>query len=218
MMHYAFKHKTDFMKAIQNAVARGYTRYCSGSTTAKKALVMAYKFEDRGYGISMTTQQKWRAKKAGKATSTLISLAVGEKVSWFLLVTAGEGIVEQVENLRDAKSKKERIEFTGYELVVQPRPKDKAAWTWRMTQATKNEWAERIGNAVRVRNDDSEIRQCLWSLARVPGFAQSRRDAFKLFRGMQGDYKRIKRSEWPYRGLWVAFHGRFKAGEKIPLG
>jgi hypothetical protein len=65
MMHYAFKHKTDFMKAIQNAVARGYTRYCSGSTTAKKALVMAYKFEDRGYGISMTTQQKWRA-KSGK--------------------------------------------------------------------------------------------------------------------------------------------------------
>ena len=53
-------------------------------------------------------------------------------------------------------------------------------------------------------------KQALWSLRRVPGFSESRRQAFALEQFAHGQWKRTQRGEWPFEGLFIGWLGRYQ--------
>ena len=204
-----FVYKTDAMRKILQLVSRGYTRHTKGEIKSNKLQSMIFKFEDR-YGISRTTQQRYRAKASGQANSQLVLwLSDDHVVSWFLLVTPGEGVIENVEDLKDTKKKKQRLEVTGYKVSKMARKDRNPSWTWRMTHDNRKAWEERLRTAVVAKNDEL-IRQAMFSLKRTPAFAESRREAFKLFNDTKSHWKKIHGEPWPFDDIFIGWFGKFQ--------
>ena len=118
-----FIYKTDAMRRILQLVSRGYTRYKNGVSEPRKLQNLIYKFEDR-YGVNRTTQQRYRAKAKGEANAQLVLWLSDNVINWWLLVTAGEGAVKDLELLRDTEQRFERIELTGYSLSKIPKKRE----------------------------------------------------------------------------------------------
>ena len=114
-----YTYKTDAMRRILQLVSRGYIRYTFGKCELKKLQSLICKFDDR-YKINLTTQQRYRAKAKGEANTQLVLFFNGKTIEWWLLVTPGKGLVDQMEDLKDALGRKSRIEFGGYELAIMP--------------------------------------------------------------------------------------------------
>lgn len=210
--------KTEAMRRLLHLVSHGSTGWTGGEVPRTKAEALVLKFTDR-YRIDATPDQRWRAKKRGEAAAALVMLEGAERtdpLTWWLLVTPGEGLVRQMEILQDGTRKGQRITLTGYELVQTPRKGALASWTWRMTAATVEAWEERIRVAVRHRSED-QIRQALWSLGRVPGFREIRTQAYRLHTLMRGEWQRTQRDEWPYEKFFVGWVGKFKAAKGAPV-
>jgi hypothetical protein len=209
-----FKHKTDYMREVVRLVAHGYHWYTSGTTDPKKLSGLMLKFDDR-YSINATPQQRYRRKSKGDSNAQFLAWQDETgAVLWLLLVTEGGGIVRQLESLRDCREKKSRIGLTGYELVKTPRKGEGASaqWTWRIDSENYAAWEERLKTAVRKwhpHNDDL-IKQALWSLRRVPGFSESRHQAFALEKFAQGQWKRTQRGDWPFEGVFIGWLGRYQ--------
>ena len=209
-----FKHKTDYMREVVRLVAHGYHWYTSGTTDPKKLSGLMLKFDDR-YSINATPQQRYRRKSKGDSNAQFLAWQDETgAVLWLLLVTEGGGIVRQLESLRDCREKKSRIGLTGYELVKTPRKGEGASaqWTWRIDSENYAAWEERLKSAVRKwhpHNDDL-IKQALWSLRRVPGFSESRHQAFALEKFAQGQWKRTQRGDWPFEGVFIGWLGRYQ--------
>ena len=209
-----FKHKTDYMREVVRLVAHGYHWYTSGTTDPKKLSGLMLKFDDR-YSINSTPQQRYRRKAKGECNTHFLALPDETgAVFWLLLVTEGEGVVRQLESLLDCREKKTRIGLTGYELVKTPRKGEGASaqWTWRIDSENYAAWEERLKTAVRKwhpHNDDL-IKQALWSLRRVPGFSESRHQAFALEKFAQGQWKRTQRGDWPFEGVFIGWLGRYQ--------
>lgn len=211
-------HKTDAMARILTLVSRAYTHWTAGQIDAKKLAAFTLKLTDR-YQIDATTMQRYRAKQKGQANSELVLLqGADNRIHWWLLVTPGEGLVQQMETLADATDKKTRLTMPGqdYELVMTPRKGLRASWTWRMTQATEQAWGERFKTAIRHKNDQA-IRQALDSLRRVPGFREARAQAFAIEAAAKGEWLRSGKGEWPYPGVFVGFQGRYKVAATTPI-
>lgn len=214
-----YKHKTDLMREIIRLVSHGYHHWISGSVDPKKTKALVWKFEDR-YSVNSTSQQRYRRKAKGLANVRLLMWPNDDsgKVDWWLFATDGESEIFQMEQMTDirAKSGRIRITITGYELVKTPRSGRSAQWSWRMTKLAYDQWRDRIKTAVRKQTpDDSLIRQALFSLRRVPGFAESRRQAFSLERYAIDEWRRVRRGDWPYERIFVGWVGRFVEATKI---
>jgi hypothetical protein len=205
-------HKTDALRRLLHLVSHGYTRYTAGQIDPKKAEALALKFADR-YAVTATEMQRYRRKQAGQANAALVLFGTGKEkdpLAWWLLATPGAGLVEQLEILRDATAKGQRIVWPGgdYELVKTPRKALEASWTWRMTPATVEAWDERIKTAIRTHNDEA-LRQALHSLRRVPGFRETRAQAFALVRLVKREWGRSRQGDFPYPDVFVGFLGRY---------
>lgn len=195
-------------------VAHGYHYWTIGTTDPKKFSGLMLKFDDR-YSINATPQQRYRRKSKGDSNTQFLAWQDETgAVIWLLLVTEGEGVVRQLEALKDCRERKTRIGLTGYELVKTPRKGEGATaqWTWRIDSENYAAWEERLKTAVRKwhpHNDDL-LKQALWSLRRIPGFSESRRQAFALEQFAQGQWKRTQRGEWPFEGLFIGWLGRYQ--------
>ena len=216
-----FKHKTDFMREVVRLVAHGYHYWTTGTTDPKKLSGLMLKFDDR-YAINATPQQRYRRKSKGDSNTQFLAWQDETgAVIWLLLVTEGEGVVRQLEALKDCRERKTRIGLTGYELVKTPRKGEGATaqWTWRIDSENFKAWEERLKTAVRKwhpHNDDL-LKQALWSLRRIPGFSESRRQAFALEQFAQGQWKRTQRGEWPFERLFIGWLGRYQKPTLIDL-
>ena len=214
-----FKHKTDFMREVVRLVAHGYHWYTTGTTDPKKLSGLMLKFDDR-YAINATPQQRYRRKAKGECNTHFLALPdESGAVFWLLLVTEGEGVVRQLEALKDCREKKTRIGLTGYELLKTPRKGATAQWTWRIDSENFKAWEERLKTAVRKwhpHNDDL-LKQSLWSLRRIPGFSEARRQGFALESYAKAQWKRSQRGEWPYEGLFIGWLGRYQKPTLIDL-
>lgn len=211
-MYSKFTYKVDAMKALQTAVSRsGYTRYISGVVSEKKLKSMLFKMEDR-YQINATKQQRWYAKKNGKANSKVILLEEkdSDQVLFWLLVSDGDGVVTQMEKLNDATNKTQRIELTGYELirVMKASNHGKPTWTWRLKKETLASFEKRIILACRHKNTQ-KIEQCFYLLETMPVFSEMRQQSFSLFKLLKAEYQRSFRNEFE-KTLFKNFYGRFK--------
>ena len=219
-----YKFKTDLMRELVRLVAHGYQHWTAGTVEAKKLEALQLKFADR-YGVTATNQQRYRRKAKGEANSHLLMWPdESGAVCWWLIATDGEGLVHQLEQLQDCREKRTRIEVTGYELLKVPKKltekeralekqgksiKKTAHWTWRMSRENEDAWKERLRSAVRRKNDDL-VRQALFSLKRVPGFSESRKQAFALESFAKAEWKRFQRSDWPYEALYVGWLGQYQ--------
>ncbi len=216
-----FKHKTDFMREIVRLVAHGYHWYTNGTTDPKKLSGLMLKFDDR-YAINATPQQRYRRKAKGECNTQFLAWQDETgSVIWLLLSTEGEGVVRQLEALQDCREKKHRIQLTGYELVKTPRKGEGATaqWTFRISSENYAAWEERLKTAVRKwhpHNDDL-LKQALWSLRRIPGFSETRRQGFALEGYAKAQWKRVQRAEWPFEGVFIAWLGRYQKPTLIDL-
>ena len=216
-----FKHKTDFMREVVRLVAHGYHWHTTGTTDPKKLSGLMLKFDDR-YSINATPQQRYRRKAKGECNTHFLALPdEAGAVFWLLLVTEGEGVIRQLESLQDCCEKKSRIQLTGYELVKTPRKGEGATaqWTWRIDSENYAAWEERLKTAVRKwhpHNDDL-LKQALWSLRRIPGFSEARRQGFTLESYAKAQWKRVQHGEWPFEGVFIAWLGRYQKPTLIDL-
>ena len=190
-----YKNKTDLMKSIIRLVGGGYYyQFTQGEVPIKKAQALTLKFSDR-YQTNLTAQQRYRRKKKKQANSFLLMCPDHERpiFHWFLLVTEGEGLVHQMESLQDVRAKKshQRLHLTGYELVKTPRKgkNAKPLWTWRMSNENFEAWQERLRSVIRGKRDEG-LRQAWYSLRRVPGFSECRKQAYQLARYAQDEWRR----------------------------
>ena len=210
--------KTECMRRLLHLVSHGSVRWTSGQVPRAKAEALVLKFTDR-YRIDASPDLRWRMKRRGEAAAALVVMegsTPDEPLSWWLLVTPGDGPVTQLEQLRDSRRKGQRLEVTGYELVQTPRKGEKAAWTWRMTAETVEAWEERIRTAVRHRSED-QIRQALYSLRHVPGFHEIRAQAYRLGYQARAEWARSQRDPWPYPELYIGWVGRFRTPKGAPV-
>lgn len=211
-----FEYKTDFMRSVQNLVARGFTHYTTGIVEKTKYNAVYEKLKTQ-YETEMTTQQRWRARKKGFAVTHLLAFVLNdEEIFFILLATAGQGDIHEFEKLKDVSKKQERIEITGYELLKMPRKGAQPAWTWRMTDNTFNFWRKRLKRAIRWKSKRF-INQCVYSLSRLPKFHAIRQQAYKLIQFAKADWKRtFKNSEpCPFDSIFLGFYGRYQTAKKI---
>ena len=213
-----FTHKTDAMQRLQHLASHSYKNWISGTVHPKKLEALCLKFSDR-YEVNRSDMQRYRAKaKAQSNTKLVLFMSSDDEIYWWLLATPGEGLIHHLEKLTDASEKGQRITWPAcdYELIKMPRKNANASWTWRMTSKCLEAWQERLRGAIR-RHSDDQIRQALFSLRRVPGFRESRKQAFSLEKMAKLEWKRSRKGDWPYPGLFVGFKGRHKKAETIPL-
>ena len=211
--HQVFVYKTDAMKSLQSLVAKsGYSRYTTDVIDTGKLEKLIYRFEDR-YDIHANKQKRYRQKKDGLCNSKLVLLKENKyQVRFWLLVTPGSGVIEDLENLVGVTDKKNRLELTGYELV-RIQKNDAVRWTWRITKNNYEEWQQRIQNACRHKSDE-QVRQIIYSLQKMPVFSEMRLQAYALFRELQAQYRRYFTNDLEEK-LFKAFYGRFKAAETV---
>jgi hypothetical protein len=208
----AFIRKTDAIRKLQLLVSRGNYLWTAGQVPAIKFEALALKFTDR-YHLDLTPAQRVYRRRTGQAVAYLVAWQESRsQVCWWLLATPGEGLITELENLRDARSKPGRIEVDGYELLQAPIKGRKTTWTWRNTRANYSSWQERITTAIRSHNDFN-LRQALYSLRRTPGFAALRREALLLFRFAQAEWKRFRRGDWPHGEIFLGWLGKYRTGE-----
>src|SRR5690606_11363505 len=122
--------KAAFMQRIADHVRLGYAHWTAGTVSAERAQVLARKFHSR-YGIGLTRHQKAYARSQGQASAALMlwSESSGE-LRWLLMLTSGENLAYELEQLKDATTASGRIAVTGYELVQSSRQgSERPAWT-----------------------------------------------------------------------------------------
>ncbi len=204
------------MKKLQQLAARGgYSRYSYGTVPTSKLQTLLYKFEDR-YRINATKQQRYRAKKKGEANTEIVLFMDKNdktKIHFWLMVSAGFGSVNDMEELHELTDKKHRLVVTGYELVRVQRT-EKARWTWRLTKETYGEFEQRVINACRHKNMD-HIAQIHYSLKTMPVFSAMRQQSFALFKTLKNEWKRSIKGEFPFPDLQKNFYGRYKAAKTL---
>ena len=83
-----------------------------------------------------------------------------------------------------------------------------------MTPATITGWEERLKTAVRSQNDEL-LRQALYSLRRVPGFREIRREAFRLAKLAKAEWTRHRTGDFPHPDVFIGFLGKFKVAETL---
>lgn len=213
-----FEYKTDFMRSVQNLVARGFTHYTTGTVVKEKFNAVAQKLKTQ-YQTEMTSQQRWRARKKGLATTHFLSFILNDQEVFFiLLATDGQGDIHEFEKLKDSSKKEQRIEITGYQLLKMPRKGAPASWTWKMTDQTFNFWRKRLKRAIRWKSKKF-INQCVYSLSRLPKFHAIRQQGFQLIQYAKADWKRSYKSSepCPFDSIFLGFYGRYQAAAKVSI-
>ncbi len=206
-----FTKKTDAMRRILHLVSHGYIHHTFGSIDQCKITDFVKKLTNL-YELDAKPKQRNKNKSKGMANSNLILLKINENTyHWWLLSTPGTGAVFQLENMKDASSRKQRISSNdgAYELVKTPRKELKASWTWRMTSKTVDTWQDKIKKSIRSSNNES-LRYIIESLRRVPGFRECRGQAFSLVKLIKEEWRRSRSEEFPFPDVFIGFLGRFK--------
>lgn len=213
-----YTNKRDTMTKLRSMVSLGNYFYTAGQCPKKKFKALYYKFEDR-YAINLERNKRYRAKKNGLCNTNLIAWLDKEKsvVNFWLLSTEGEGDIFAVENMQSCLKKNHRLTLhtNDYYLVKEPRPNDKARWTWKMTEEKYQDWTKAILVSIRHKND-FELKQIHYSLIRIPAFSAARKQGFALLKLMKNEWIRTRPSseEFPFKTSYIGFMGRYKKADK----
>lgn len=195
--------KTAAMQLIVQLVARGYHCYTSGMIPAAKAYRLVQKFVE-AYDIGAPPHKRSSNAKHGMASVHLVVYPTehGDGYFWFLLATADTGPIKDHEHLLDARNKRQRLTWGGYELVWLQRSRERGggnAWTWRRTKQDMGWWVDHLTREARHPNP-AGIQSALEALARSPGFGGMREQTERLYALVRG----CARHELTYPSIpWV---------------
>jgi hypothetical protein len=213
-----FTKKTDAMRRILHLVSHGYIHHTSGNIDLNKVTEFVLKLTNL-YELDTTPKQRHKNKSKGITNSELILFKSGDNIChWWVLSTPGSGVIFELEKMKDATHRKQRIISNdgSYELVKTPRKELKASWTWRMTSKSVEIWQDKIKNSIRTRDNES-LKYMLESLRRVPGFRECRKQAFSLVNFIKSEWKRSRSESFPFPDVYIGFLGRFKKTVSVEI-
>jgi len=185
-----FRKKSAFFQRIADFVRSGHSHYVQGKIAAEKYAKLHQKFSLR-YDINRSHLQAFRARAKGLASYKLLGWwdEISRQVLWILLVHPGTDGLDPAENWRDVH--KDRVTFTGYELVRLTRSGyERPAYTWRYTKEALESLRFGCIQAIRHQNQE-KIQYLIEMIWRSVGFRGVRDQ-------VQGVAKLI-RSEWSRR-------------------
>lgn len=178
------------MRIILETVQRGSTYWATGDVASEKALKFAGKMAEL-YRTDANQAQRAYAKSKGRANSTLLMYPEDETtLNWWLLATAGEGLVHAREKLQDAHDKRQHLCWLDqYELTHQQHARHQGGgrhWTWQFTalryaelEASVRQLAASHGHPHKQHDDLDALVQ---ALMRLPGFHGVRQQVMSLYR------------------------------------
>ncbi len=178
------------MRVLLETVQRGSHYFTTGTVEVAKALGFADKMA-RLYRADVTQAQRAYAKANGKANTSLTVFPEScLTLRWWLLVTPGQGVVHEREQLMDAHDKHTHLSWGDqYELAHKQHPQSQGGgrhWTWRLREPHRAE----LETAIRLlaaahgspqpRQDD--LGRLVEALLRMPGFHGIREQLKELFK------------------------------------
>lgn len=196
---FVFTKKTSFMQRIADLVRSGHKRYTMGTISIDKAAHLADKF-GRLYEPNLPRLQASRRREKGEATARLLWWYDENKpeiLTWILLVTDGQLMIDGLEKWQDPLEPKERIHLTGYELVRITKPTEpKPVWTWRYDKQRLQDLRNEVVTAIRLRHDN-ELERLIAMLWKSPGFAGIREQVKAIGALVKADWKRSRSEAMP---------------------
>ena len=183
--------RLSFLQSIQKSAMAGYYFYTTGTVSIEKLPNLIKKLSHK-YRVNQTRQQAYRMRNRGEATAKLFCYADdedGEKAFFVLMFTKGKTPATEQENLKDLRLRKERFEYSDYQLVKKPSETGKQKFTFQLSPEASVYYQERIRQVVRRRNT-SEINSLITHLNTMPGFSGIRIQKKKLRSILHGELKR----------------------------
>ncbi|OUI89054.1 hypothetical protein HK19_15530 [Acetobacter persici] len=191
-------HKTTMMQTITRAIVQGYIWHISGVVHAERAVGLVQKFETL-YGVNSTAQQRWRGKKAGRASARLFLFPANRTPNffWWLLFTDGETVAREREHdLALVTDPRKRLTWgSEFESVQVSGQTKQAQWTWRLTPKRLDEWRLAIKTAIRHSQSDGQIKFLVSRYQRLPGFRGVREQVSYLRHYTKSEWVRTRRGE-----------------------
>lgn len=210
----AYVHRTDAMRQILKLLQHNQA-YINGKFSLRFAPVIAAKHE--AYGAFVDDVSRYRWKKNGIASVRAVYLIDEGRAFYWLFVSEGQGLVGEIEEMKETTNKHTRVEFAGYEAVRMPRKgEDGSPWTWQLTAERYQRLKDDIQEAIRTK-DYEAMHQWMHSLRRAPSFAGVRRQAYALAKGAEADWKRVAKGPFPTVSFAMGWQGRYKVAKQVPL-
>lgn len=213
----AYTHRVDAMRQILSLLARGNTRFVAGKCPLRAAPVHAAKHA--AYGAFLDEQTRYRYKKKGLASVRAVYLLdeSNQRVFWWLFVSDGEGLIKEMEDVKNALNKNTRVLIAGYECLRMPRKgTDGSPWTWQISTEKYTRLEGEIVKAIRTK-DFRAMRQWNYSLRRSPSFAGVRRQCYRLAARADAEWKRGAKGKSPLLKFAMGWQGRYKKARTVQL-
>lgn len=190
--------RLSFLQQIQKAAISGYHFYTSGTIEIEKLPSLIRKFQTQ-YQTNQTRQQAYRKRQQGQASAKFYCYADetdlnGTKIFWVLLFTEGTTPAQQTEILKDLRIKKQRFEYSDYQLIQKPRTDGKQKFTFQLKTDSFNYYQEQIRKRTRNKNYH-ELNKLIIHLNKMPGFSAIRTQKKKLNAIHKGETKKHLKSE-----------------------
>ncbi|MDK9725983.1 MAG: hypothetical protein OEL88_14000 [Sterolibacteriaceae bacterium MAG5] len=179
------------MRILLETVQRGSRFWTGGVIAAGKALAFADKMATL-YGTDRNQGQRAYAKQNGKANTTLLMYPDDDSgdIRYWLLATAGDGLIHEREKLLDAHHSRQLLMWSDqYQLQHVQRPAEHGggrSWTWSLTEsryafleASIRRHAAASGR-MPERTDDLDA--LVAAIMRMPGFYGIRQQQMELLR------------------------------------
>lgn len=206
----------DLMMRIRFLVSNGYVFYTTGECKITQQQKLIYKFSDRYHVNAIRGKRSYR-KDNGKANTALVFHQTDDSqmLTFWLFATEGEGMVFELEDMKDSRKKSSRISIANgdYELLRLPRPNDKARWTWLVTQEKYNDLLLEIKLAIRHKKDKT-LRQLHFKIVRIYGFSGMRKQGFALLSYMKKEWIRTRKEEFPFSDSYIGYLKIAKKGKE----
>lgn len=187
-----------FLQQIQKVAVSGYCYYTTGTISIARLPDLIKKFE-RHYQINQTRQQAYLKRQHGQASAKFYCYAadgghLGQKVFWVLLFTQGRTSAQDNEMLYDLRLKKQRFQYSDYQLIQKPRADGKQRYTFKLSANSVNYYQAELRQAIRNHNL-SKLNQIIQHLNLMPGFRELRKQKTQLKKIIQGEAKRHLKAE-----------------------
>lgn len=185
--------RLSFLQQIQKAAISGYFFYTTGSIEIEKLPNLIKKFE-KLYQINQTRQQAYTKRLKGLSSAKFYCYAdeapnKETNVFWVLLFTAGKTEAQHNENLKDLRLKKQRFEYSDYQLIQKPRLDGKQKFTFHLKTDSLEYYQQQIRKVVRNKNF-SQLNNLIQHINLMPGFAGVRSQKKKLQSILKGEIKK----------------------------
>ncbi|QLG88558.1 hypothetical protein HQ393_10060 [Chitinibacter bivalviorum] len=192
---FVFTKKTSFMQRIADLVRSGHRRYVMGTISNEKAPFLVEKFT-RLYDVNLPRLKACRRREKGSATARLLWWHDENRpaiLTWILLVTDGDLLIDGLEKWQDPTEPKHRIRLTGYELVrITKRTEPKPVWTWRYDKERLQDLRNEVVIAIRQRHDH-DLERLIALFWKSPGFAGIRDQVKAVGMLIKTDWKRTRK-------------------------